>query len=1795
MRWGRLHIFTRHLEISLDSLGMSLGASMDFRVLGTLEVLDQGQPVVVSAPRQRMVLAALLVHANEVVSTDRLLDLVWGDDQPDVGALRYQVSKLREALGDSGVIETRAPGYVFEVEWHRVDALLFEDLVGQARQIRGADPEKAAALLQDALALWRGDPYAEFAYEDFVHLERERLSEMRRGAIEDRLDLLLELGRHKEVIPELEKLTRQHPTRERLWGQLGLALYRSGRQADAVAALGRLRDLLGDSGLDLSPELRELEDRILTQDASLAVDVAVPERLRGYVLRGRIGDGAHGVVWRAAQPGVGREVAIKAIRPELANRPDFVRRFEAEAQLVAALEHPHIVSLFDFWRDPDGAYLVMPYLRGGSLADRLEKGPLDPTIALGLLREVGAALMYAHRRGVVHRDVTPRNVLLDDDGNAYLADFGVAGLLGEKAAQGVEGTPSAAYLSPELLAGEGGSPASDVFSLGVIAEAVLSDGEVSPAVSAVAAGATRRAPEERYPSVDEFLEALADATGGAIEPGAAPLELRNPYKGLRAFGEADAGDFFGRDQLVAELVDVVGRHRLVGVVGPSGCGKSSLVRAGLVPKLRRGALVGSERWLITDMYPGARPFAELAAALLQVAVEPLGDLETRLSTGDWEVLTAELLPGDGELLLVVDQFEELFTVTTDAEERRRFLEVLAGLVSDPRHRVRVVATMRADFYDRPLGYPEYGELLRRGLVSITTPGKDAMLEATAGPARAEGLEVAPGLAETVVGDVADQPGGLPLLEYALTELFRHRDGNRLTPEGYRRTGGVLGALGTRAEELYREQPASGQEAVRQVLLRLVNVAEGAEDTRRRVLLSELHGLGIDSDTLQGVLDSFVNHRLLTLDRDPDSREPTVEVAHEALLGRWERLRTWIDDRRDDLVLHRRLVAAVDEWRASGHRTEYLVTGGRLDHFESFAASTDLAIGAEESTYLAESRRHSDELATRRRRRRRSIMAGFAVAALIAVILAVVALIAQRRAEDASFEAQDNQQQALREAARADEQADLAEAEAVRATQEADRANEEADRAEREASLARARDLASSAVLAAESDALLAKNLAVLAFETLPDGEEPGPALESALRVAKSADRSAGRYEVLDHDVAAYTYADLSPDGSAVAVTDGRQLVVFDSATMEAELWSYRAPGPESEGLAAVAYSSDGEFIVVSVVDERTWGSFQEDASDAAGDPDPRLLIFEADSGELVRTQPLEPEGACSGYITPGSWRSDLGLLGIGVDSCDSGGIAFQFVDTTTWEVVFQHPIPPNELPFVIFGGEGTLAVMTSGYSSGIAKSWLIDTADWSIVRELKHTLAAFSPNGKEIAGYRRDRLYVVLEDAITGAVIDRFPTGSARAVDLRFSPAGDVLAVGTKADSTLLFDVETGELMDTIQPAPAVTTNLTENYLYVAGSGVVSKWDTTGIGLGDLNTVPLGLWVNANSIRWISGGTVMAEVADATIWPLEWSLYPVDSSTGDLGEPIPADVWSATPIAGDRAVMFRYRETVPGVQEYDYGPLEVVDLSTGDSTVIAGCWMEEQAALAHEPCPDGEPHPAGLIAIPGSRNGTEFMIQDEQGAAGPFASIWDSSTLTEVERVPLGGLASSDWPWWKAVLTEEYLVLIGHNESIHVIDRVTHEVLFEDAVAGARFTEHDRARNRVWMTNNHDAEVWMIDLDTLEFRSVIGPVTDFIRGLATSPSGELVAVGSMDGFLRIYTDEGELRHSIPLPNPSDAWWLDEENLAVGTGNGPWTVITLDSDLLLDAVKASLRRGFTDDECSLYEIDPCRSLEELQGS
>jgi WD40 repeat protein/DNA-binding XRE family transcriptional regulator len=831
--------------------------------------------------------------------------------------------------------------------------------------------------------------------------------------------------------------------------------------------------------------------------------------IRGYELGERIGTGGFGVVYRAVQPLVEREVAIKIILPRYADHPEFIRRFEAEAQLVARLEHPHIVPLYDYWREPGVAYLVMRLLRGGSLQAKLKDGPLSLDLVAALLEQVGAALHTAHRAGIIHRDLKPANVLLDEDGNGYLADFGIAknlNLEDQTQAGAILGSP--AYLSPEQILSEPVRPQADIYCLGILVYELLTGQKpfrgptpveyiqqhlnqalppltsyrpgLPPALDAVIGRATAKNPLERYPDVPGLLAGFRQALAPAVAitqvpyPGVMPDEgLENPYKGLRAFGEADADDFFGRETLVQELLGRMSEAgdleagagqelaRFLAVVGPSGSGKSSAVRAGLIPALRRGGLPGSDKWFIVDMLPGAHPWEELEAALLRVAVNPPQSLLAQLRQDERGLLRAvrRVLPADEviELALVIDQFEELFTLVVDEAERARFLDSLVTAVLDPRSRLRVVITLRADFTHRALEYVDFGELIcqRTQFVLPLTP--DELELAIAGPAGRVGMVLEPGLMNTMLHDVGEQPGTLPLLQYALTELFERRQGRVLTGAAYQASGGVSGALARRAEELYAGLEIAGQEAARQLFLRLITPGEGSEDTRRRVLRAELEGLtdeerttkdegrriagegngrempGADghsssvlrlsSAVMDQVIDLYGRYRLLTFDHDPVTRGPTVEVAHEALLRAWGRLREWLEAGRADVRMQRLLGVAAAEWAAAGRDASFLLRGTRLDRFEEWAAHSTLALTQEERAYLAASLTDREVRRAQARRAQtvlRVLRAFVGVAAVVAFVLAIFAFnaraTAQRERDNARREAEVNHSLVLADSA-----------------------------------------------------------------------------------------------------------------------------------------------------------------------------------------------------------------------------------------------------------------------------------------------------------------------------------------------------------------------------------------------------------------------------------------------------------------------------------------------------------------------------------------------------------------------------------------------------------------------------------------------------------------------------------------------------------------------------------------------------------------------------------------------------------
>ncbi|MET0910900.1 MAG: ABC transporter substrate-binding protein, partial [Ilumatobacteraceae bacterium] len=398
-------------------------------------------------------------------------------------------------------------------------------------------------------------------------------------------------------------------------------------------------------------------------------------------------------------------------------------------------------------------------------------------------------------------------------------------------------------------------------------------------------------------------------------------------------------------------------------------------------------------------------------------------LEVVLSPGGVRRAVERVLPeGSDQLLLVIDQFEELFTQVDD-ETATRFIDELVGLVTAPRSRARVVVTLRADFYDRPLRHRGLGELLRDGTEVITPMSVEELEAAITGPAAKVGVNVDTLVVAEMVGEIVDRPGALPLMQYTLTELFDARVDRTITIGAYRAGGGVSRPLAKRADSLLSSLGPDAADTVRHVFLRLVSLDDDSTSapTRRRTLVAEVEELG-QRGRVQRVLDTFGRHRLLSFDRDPVTRGPTVEISHEALLTEWAELRGWIEAARDDLRTHRHLAVEMNAWLASGRSSDYLMHGGRLDSIAAWSQTTTMGLRPHEHEFLDASlaarteaqrirdveQRRTAEAERRARRRGRQLSIAAVIGALVAA-LAAFAWVQREDARDAQAELASNQE------------------------------------------------------------------------------------------------------------------------------------------------------------------------------------------------------------------------------------------------------------------------------------------------------------------------------------------------------------------------------------------------------------------------------------------------------------------------------------------------------------------------------------------------------------------------------------------------------------------------------------------------------------------------------------------------------------------------------------------------------------------------------------------------------------------
>ena len=918
--------------------------------------------------------------------------------------------------------------------------------------------------------------------------------------------------------------------------------------------------------------------------------MTLPSYVGRYRVCNEIARGGFATVVRAWDEELESYVAIKILHPNLANDEGVQLRFLEEARLLRRIRSPSVVTVHDVGRLNDGRpYFVMDFADRGTLAERIHPDMglrPDPRELTALIDALADGLAAIHEAGVVHRDIKPANILFQlarrgpadpeatllgeqrramrlvgTDERIFVSDLGIAKDLVKHGPQATIGGGTPLYEAPEQRDGTGEvTPASDIYSATALlwhaltaerppnAEALASRLPALPAAwHHVIEQGMALDPGARFTTIESWRSAVHDVLAGEVaatqvgrpEDGVG-RSATCPYKGLAAYQPEDAGSFFGREALIDELVRRLQLERVLVVGGPSGSGKSSLVRAGLIPALGAGALAGSETWRAVLFTPGRDPLAELhyrVASILPSGRPPIS-VEDLLARPTMARHLGEYHGTPTPLLLCIDQFEELFTLASDSQ-RQAFIAALSAMTDPADSKVRLVIAVRADFYAACAQVPWLAESITGNQVLVGPMTKPELRRAISEPARRAGLYVERNLLEAIAEEAGDEAGTLPLVAHALVETWIRRQGNTLTLEGFREAGGVTGAISQTADATYQDKfgPAE-RNATKRLFLRLVAPGEDTPDTRRVLSRCDIEH-DAEPEVMHRVVDRLTEVRLLTVD------DQKVQIAHEALLRTWPRLRGWIEESRDDLRMRQRIVRAAAEWEAAARDADLLYRGTPLLTAQEWLGRNPDLVGDLESNFLAASaaaKAEQEALAAERERRalrtRRLGIATLTTLAVGASAASVVAILA------------------LREARQNEEVAESATAVAT----------------ERFAGA-----LGAAAHGLVESDPLLALSLAAEAVVRAGDSA-PGYEARASLVAARGALSASGPF-LFGSPISAGNALSLamSPDGSLLAVGQRDGTIDLIDVTVR------RPVGPRLRGhkggVQDVAFSPDGRMLV----------------------------------------------------------------------------------------------------------------------------------------------------------------------------------------------------------------------------------------------------------------------------------------------------------------------------------------------------------------------------------------------------------------------------------------------------------------------------------------------------------------------------------------------------------------------------------------------------------------------------------------
>ncbi len=972
------------------------------------------------------------------------------------------------------------------------------------------------------------------------------------------------------------------------------------------------------------------------------------------------------------------------------------------------------------------------------------------------------------------------------------------------------------------------------------------------------------APSDTTQSLYEQLKAGGVANSNLMKretiQNASPFTDENPapgappYMGLQHYNETDADYFFGREPLINLIYSrLTGGYPFIAVVGASGSGKSSLVRAGLIPTLNSQGFKKKHTdtqvddghvWKIVLVNPTMHPLEALLMGLNQHLQTEIRSADLRKDVHylrrhlsgmrqDGEKMPSQSSDRQGvsKLLIVIDQFEELFTLCADEPERRAFIDVLMSIAdAEFEEHVHVLITLRADFYSHCGQYPNLREALTRAQIYIGPMSAEEVRRVIEEPARHGGWDFEHGLVELILRDVNREPGMLPLLSHALLETWCRRQGRTLTLQGYVKSGGVRGAIARTAETVFNLQLSSEQQQIaKNIFLRLTNLGEGVEGTRRRVMLAELIPAARDASAVQSVLNILSDARLITIGED------SAEVAHEALITEWPTLHNWLVEDREGLRLHRHLTEAAQAWLESDRDPSELYQRTRLGQAVEWSETYASDLSLLEQEFLTASREQAEQVESERKaQQERELRAARELAK------------AQQERAETEKQLSESQTHALAQLRRraiyltaalffALGMAGIALFLGERVRQVALTAQANAERAEDERRIAFSRELAAASVSNLGLDPELSILLALAAVSEaqsagLPVPREAEEALHGSVLASRLRMTLPGGYGV-----------DFDPRGSLIASSGANSSVVIREFPSGQERLVLQGLSGDLYGVG-VSFSPDGRRVLTASADgtAKVWdipmgnelltlqghtasvnaGIFSTDGIHiATTSGDGTVRVWDSKTGDelLMLTLPA-PSGIA--FDSKGEY------LAIANDLESNGSVTIW--DITSGENTLTLPGHPRGSLAVVYSRDG-MHIITAGRDAKIRVWNLEDGEETTVLNETIPIYSlAVSPNGRQIAAGGIDGT-VKVWDLETARLLFELTGHTDVVSSLAFSPDAKYLASSSVDGSSRVWDVSANGMTEWLTLSGHTEVVYSLNYNPDGRKIATSSWDETAV------------------------------------------------------------------------------------------------------------------------------------------------------------------------------------------------------------------------------------------------------------------------------------------------------------------------------------------------------------------------------